>query len=272
MNYIQVDILSTEPDQRDLLVALLAEQSFEGFEERDDRLLAFIAEEEFNEEELSVLLGEHGVSFETSRLAKVNWNKQWEENFQPVIVDGFCTVRADFHQLEVDTPYEVVITPKMSFGTGHHATTQLMMRMMQSIAFQNRTVLDFGTGTGILAILAEKLGAAQVDAIDNDDWSYENAVENGQKNNVSCIRFALGSLESVANLQFDIILANINRHILLHYMNDLYACTQPAGTVLMSGLLAEDKEIIVASASNNGFLLESHEQEGNWIALRFSKQ
>lgn len=271
MIYKQITIASDDPLQKEILVALLSEANYEGFEETLSELHAFVAEDDFDETTLTEILTPLRLSYTVTTIPKTNWNKDWESNFQPVVVSGFCTVRADFHEIASDTPYEIIITPKMSFGTGHHATTQLMIGMMKSLAFSGKSVLDFGTGTGILAILAEKLGASDVVAIDNDEWSYENAVENASSNSCEHIRFALGSLESVEET-FDVILANINRHILIHYMNDLYQHTKRGGTVLMSGLLVEDREIIVEVAEANGFYLKGYEHENNWMALLFTKR
>jgi len=271
MNHIQITIRVQNPEQAEMLIALLSELDFEGFEERENLLLAFIAEDQFNRESLEALLLPMALRFDATTIEKTNWNRQWEENFSPVVVDGFCTVRADFHEMMVSTPHEIVITPKMSFGTGHHATTQLMIRLMQQVDFRNKVVFDFGTGTGILAILAEKLGAADVCAIDNDEWSHENAVENAERNQSLNTRFFRCSIEDVPEEQFDVILANINRHILLQYMGDLYQKTAPGGFTLMSGLLIEDKSVIEAAAVQIGFIMEQHLVQDNWLALHFRK-
>jgi ribosomal protein L11 methyltransferase len=153
-----------------MLIALLSEETFEGFEETQDTLVAIIAEPEYQAEAIKTLADAQNVSFSVQRIQQQNWNAQWESDFQPVIVPGFCTVRASFHPPATDTPYEIIITPKMSFGTGHHATTQLMMAQMQNLDIAGKKIFDFGTGTGILAILSKKLGAADVVAIDNDEW------------------------------------------------------------------------------------------------------
>lgn len=271
MNYKQITVKTNDAPQREILIALLASMGFDGFEEKENELLAFIAEDNFDTVVVENCLASFSVTFSAETIEKTNWNKSWEQNFQPVVVDGFCTVRADFHNMSVHTPHEIIITPKMSFGTGHHATTQLMMRMMQHISFEEKTVFDFGTGTGILAILAAQLRAKNIIAIDNDEWSFENAVENASRNNAD-IDVRLSTLEDVPESHFDIILANINRHILLQYMTTLYEKAALNGIVLMSGLLQEDKEIVVASAERTGFLFEKMEQEQNWIALQFSKR
>lgn len=253
------------------MIALLSEEGYDGFEETDSGVRAYVGEGTFNSDQLTESLEPLGLNWTTRSIEKTNWNKEWEQNFQPVIVEDFCTVRADFHDIRIDTPYEIVITPKMSFGTGHHSTTQLMMRMMRDIDFKDRSVLDFGAGTGILAILAAMLGAQTVTAIDNDEWCYENAMENVQRNAAAQVEVALGTLEDVQQNNFDIILANINRHILLQYMPMLYGKIKEGGHILMSGLLIEDEAIIKQSATECGFRLKTMEVLNNWIAILFAK-
>ncbi|XZF13860.1 50S ribosomal protein L11 methyltransferase [Chitinophagaceae bacterium MMS25-I14] len=271
MQYIQLRIAVTDTLLRELLVARLADVGFEAFEEDDDALLAYVQRGAYNEADVDVLLKEYSLSFTWREMEQQNWNAQWEESFQPVIVPGFCTVRAAFHTIDAATPYEIIITPKMSFGTGHHATTQLMMEQMQHLDFSGKKVFDFGTGTGILAVLAQKLGAADTVAIDNDEWSYENALENVQQNEVNGIEILHGSLEKVADLKFDIVLANINRHILLQYMKDMYGILAPGGQLLMSGLLTEDFEIVHRAAVEEGFIFDVQNSLNNWIVLLFHK-
>jgi ribosomal protein L11 methyltransferase len=271
MQYIEVnfDILTAETTE--LMIALLSDAGFEGFAEEGSQLTAYIPEEQLDQALLQQLAADHNLSFTTSVIPPQNWNAQWEANFQPVVVADFCTVRADFHHMDVNTPYEIVITPKMSFGTGHHATTQLMMTEMRNIDFKGKKVLDFGTGTGILAILAEMLGATEIIAIDNDEWSYDNAIENLQRNNSKNISIHQDSLEITSGQHFDVILANINRHILLQYMTDMYDRLNDDGRILMSGLLSEDREIIVSAATVAGFRLLHGNSLNNWITLLFEK-
>jgi ribosomal protein L11 methyltransferase len=232
-------------------------------------LLAYIDEAGYNEVELKNITGNNTYSLKT--IPKQNWNAVWEENFQPVTVEDFCIIRADFHDLPITTPYEIIITPKMSFGTGHHATTQLMMIMMKDMDFAGKKVLDFGTGTGVLAILAEKLGAADILGIDNDEWSVENSEENVLRNNCKKITIELNKKDVLPEGTWDIILANINRHILLAYMKELYAKTMVGGIVLMSGLLVADKEIIVNAATTEGLKLFGYQELNGWITLSFYK-
>jgi ribosomal protein L11 methyltransferase len=270
MEYKQITIPVADQEQKEILVALLENISYEGFEENDDSIIAYIPGADYHEDELKTILGTLGLSHNLQTIQQQNWNAQWESNFEPVIVEGFCTIRAAFHNIEINTPYQIVITPKMSFGTGHHATTRLMMQQMSKIDFKGRKVLDFGTGTGILAILAEMLGAGHIMAIDNDEWSYENTKENKLTNNCRKIAVFQGSLE-ISDNDYDIILANINRHILLNYMNDMYMKIKNDGLILMSGLLKEDREIIMESATTAGFKLLEASEENNWIALLFRK-
>ncbi len=258
----------TEANQ-DILVAELSEIGFDGFEQNPTTLLAYINEAGFNENALKEITRE--VPYNIEIVPKQNWNQLWESNFEPVIVEDFVTLRADFHNIEVTTIYDIVITPKMSFGTGHHATTQLMMLMMRDIDFKGKHVLDFGTGTGVLAILAEKMEAAYVLAIDNDEWSVENANENIVRNNCTKVTAMLETDGHIPVLIQDIILANINRHILLQYMPELYSNTKKGGIVLMSGLLTEDEEIVKAAALNAGFKFTGIRHLNNWIAMSFVK-
>jgi ribosomal protein L11 methyltransferase len=270
MRYIKVLFLVRDVTLKEILMAQLSEINFEGFEETDAELLCYIPETEFDKQELTTIADGNGIKFTTEVIEPKNWNEEWERNFEPVIVKDFCTVRADFHTMAVTTPYEIIITPKMSFGTGHHATTQLMLEQMRHLNLTGKNVLDFGTGTGILAIMAEKLGAASILAIDNDEWSVENTVENAERNHCSHLTVKQGSLE-ITTAPFDIILANINRHILLHYMADLYKLLPTGGTILMSGLLVNDKDIITGAAGNMGFTYIEVKEQNGWIAILFGK-
>jgi ribosomal protein L11 methyltransferase len=269
MHTIKIIFNNISEDNQDILVAKLSEIGYEGFEQTATSLLAYINEDNYKEYELLEVIKEQPYNIEI--VPKQNWNQLWESNFEPVVIDGFCTIRADFHTLLVTTPYEIIITPKMSFGTGHHATTQLMMMMMKDIEFTGKQVLDFGTGTGVLAILAEKLGAYYVLAIDNDEWSVENTNENLERNNCSKVTALLETDGHIPVLIQDIILANINRHILLQYMDELYKNTKKGGIVLMSGLLTQDREVIVDAAIKTGFNRTCYQELNDWIALSFTK-
>ena len=271
MEYIKVTLLNPGQEISDILIALMTDAGFEGFEETPDSLNAFIPADQFDVEALIGLIALFNLGYKSEVIQSQNWNALWESSFQPICIDDYCTIRAHFHAIEVTTPYDIIVTPKMSFGTGHHATTQLMILMMRNLDFKGATVLDFGTGTGVLAILAAMLGAEKITAIDNDEWPVANAKENIVSNNVSGIEVLQGSLEDIPVESYDIILANINRHILLHYMADMFHRLKAGGQILMSGLLLEDKEIIQASAEARGFHLLDINERMNWIALRFSK-
>lgn len=272
MQYIQFSISVSDAQLRELLIAQLAEQNFEAFEETDTDLLAYVQEKHLDRAAFEQLLANtNQPAFTETVMKQQNWNAQWEESFQPVIVPGVCTVRATFHDIQVDTPHEIIITPKMSFGTGHHATTQLMMQQMAGIDFNGKTVFDFGSGTGILAILAAQMGASEVVGIDNDEWSYENAIENATQNNCPNVKIMLGTIDLVGGTQFDVILANINRHILLQYMSDMFSGLVNEGKILMSGLLTDDFDIINESATKVGFKLLDKQELNNWIVLLYQR-
>lgn len=271
MKYLQLTFEIAEGAEREVLIALLSEARFDGFEETTDSLIAIIGEDDYDEAAITDLAAAQNVTFTVTSVAQQNWNAQWESDFQPVIVKGFCTVRASFHPPATDTPYEVIITPKMSFGTGHHATTQLMMEQMQDLDIAGKEVFDFGTGTGILAILAKKLGARSVIAIDNDEWAVPNATENAAMNETD-LRISQGSIEDIAEGTYDLILANINRNILLQYMDQLGQQTVPGGHLLLSGILEEDRSAITAAASANGFVIVNERILNGWMAILCLKQ
>jgi ribosomal protein L11 methyltransferase len=182
MDSIQISITATEEEQ-EILISLLSDFGATGFEQTDKEVIAYFDENNFESYEVNEII--KAYTFTTAHIKEQNWNEVWERNFQPVVINNFCSVRAEFHPPASGVEHEIIITPKMSFGTGHHATTYMMIEQMKDIAFENKTVFDFGTGTGLLSILAEKLGAARVSAIDVDEWSITNARENIEKNNCS---------------------------------------------------------------------------------------
>lgn len=262
MNSIQVSIEANE-EQQEILISQLSELDAQGFEQSENYLIAYFNENTFLSYDVNELL--KGYSFNTTVIEEKNWNEEWERNFQPVIVDNFCAIRADFHQSIKNVEYEIVITPKMSFGTGHHATTYMMIEQMRDLGFKNKTVFDFGTGTGILAILAEKLGVSKITAIDLDDWSIENAKENILKNNCTKIELSLSS--QIPPEQFEIILANINRNVILNYLNQLKASLKTKSYVLLSGLLSLDQKDIIDACNAHDLKLVKTIERNNWISL-----
>jgi len=270
MNHIQVTIASADVEEQEMYIAVMAAIGYEGFEQEEKLLRAFIPEDQFDRGMLVSLLEPMGGKFETERIMEKNWNEEWEKNFQPVVVDGFCAIRAHFHAPVEGVGHELVITPKMSFGTGHHATTFMMIQAMQQVDFRGRRVFDFGTGTGVLAILAERLGAASVLATDNDDWSIENARENVANN--GCSRISVVKSEEVPEGPFEIILANINKHVIISQLPALGQQLIPGGVILLSGLLDSDFQDIENEAVNNNISISVRMAKGSWICLKTEKK
>ena len=210
MGYIKITFTDLQPEQREILIAQLADAGYEGFEEKDTGLDAFINSKSFDKLILNEISFKYQTPYTKEKIAETNWNKVWESNFEPVIVNDYVAIRADFHKPITNTQFEIVITPKMSFGTGHHATTHMMIELMKEIDLNGRSVLDFGTGTGILAILAERSGAKNIVAIDNDDWSITNAKENFKKNNCNKIILKKAS-DATSEFKFDLFLPTLIR-------------------------------------------------------------
>lgn len=267
--YTQVEFGNITAEQSDLLLAELTMLGFEGFEEGAGSLKAFIPSADFDEAAVKELAATNNVPYTETVIEETNWNAVWESNFEPVVVDDFVAVRAHFHEPVKNVEHEIVITPKMSFGTGHHATTYMMIQQMREMDIRDKTVFDFGTGTGVLAILAEQLGATAILAIDNDDWSIENAAENTSRN--GCQRIELKKADTASmGKNFDIILANINKHVILENLAVLAGQLNKGGILLLSGLLAEDEADIMESMSRFPLKMEHKLLRNNWISLRFS--
>ena len=266
-NHIQITFHELQPEQQEVLIAHLAEAGYEGFEQSDTELKAFIHDSHYDKALLHELAFKYQVQYTEEHIAAQNWNALWESNFQPVVVDDFVGIRADFHAPIEGVAHELTITPKMSFGTGHHATTYMMLQQMRQIDFAGKKVFDFGTGTAVLAILAEKMGASLITAIDNDDWSIENSIENIERNHCKKIKL-IKSDSIVSNGDFDIILANINKNVILENLPDIRNKLLPGGVLLLSGLLKED-ETDILTVTNSLFLqLIDKQERNNWICLR----
>jgi len=266
--YIQITFPDLMPEQKEILIAQLSDAGYEGFEETTTGLEAFINKKDFNKSLLNEITFKYQIQYTKKIIENINWNQLWESNFQPVTVNDFVSIRADFHEPIKNIKHEIIITPKMSFGTGHHATTHMMIEQMQEVDFENKIVFDFGTGTGVLAILAEKLGAQKIKAVDHDDWSIENAIENTTRNNCKKIEVKKASNAFYEN-KSDIILANINRNVILENFQLLSQQLNYPGILIVSGFLAEDIDDIINAASSYQLKLEKKLIRNNWLSLRF---
>ena len=270
---IQVSIEVADEAVKDMMIAELADLGFDGFEETETGLFSYIDSAKFDAKVtagLADLAAQHGASYTSNAIDKQNWNALWESNFEPVLVDDFVGVRANFHEPFNDqVEHDIIITPKMSFGTGHHGTTYSVMQLMRGIDFKGQSVFDFGTGTGLLAILAHKLGASYVLGVDNDDWCIENASENIVVNNTQSIEIEKVN-DANLNKKFNIIIANINKNIILDNLAFLADATVPGGVVLLSGLLVEDEAEIEAACAVLGWKHQETRTRNNWIALHYS--
>jgi ribosomal protein L11 methyltransferase len=297
--YIQIAFDFQNQDQFDMLVAQLSALGFEGFNEEEAATginngvgmrsvlgtsaglgsgagycKAYILASEYDkniEINLNNLFNQYNLTYSKSIIKEENWNAIWESNFEPVRVDDFVGIRAHFHpHFEPPVQFEMNITPKMSFGTGHHGTTYTVMQMMQELNFMEKTVYDFGTGTGILAILAEKLGASYVLGVDNDDWCIENAIENIQNNYSKKVE--IKKVATAAQpIIFDILLANVNRHIIEANIDDLTASSGKYSQLILSGLLVADEVDILHLAKEKGWNYLKSKQKNGWISLLFNK-
>ena len=271
MNYLAFEFTIIATEQSEQLVALLSEQLFEGFEESDNCLKAFIPETIFNLNAFNDIVGLFPfLTYTRSTIENINWNQQWEQSFEPVIVGDFVAIRAHFHQPITNVQHEIIITPKMSFGTGHHGTTYIMMQHMQQLDFAGKTVLDFGTGTGVLAILAEKLGAEKVLGIDIDEWSIINAQENIAQNH--CTKIIIEEQDAIPLGQtYDIILANINLNVITANLSAIVSVANKGCTIIFSGFLKENEAVMQAQLLAAGLTFISILQKGEWIAITVRK-
>jgi ribosomal protein L11 methyltransferase len=263
-SYQQVSISVSKPEDREILVALLANSGYDGFVEEPGLLQAYLPFKDFDAAVLDNLVAPFNISYTLEEIAPRNWNAEWEAGFEPVIVDDFCAIRADFHEPLQGVRYEIIVTPKMSFGTGHHATTYMMVEAMQKIPIAGKKLLDFGTGTGLLAILAGKMGASEILAIDNDTWSINNAAENIQQNQTGEIRLELADTIPEKE-QFDVILANINKHVVLEQLEKMVQHTAKGGRILISGLLQSDAEDLEKAIAPLNLALSTKQERNSWL-------
>lgn len=259
----------------DRLEIILAKVSYalniEGVEEEEGQLKFYFKQESFDENVIKLLIEENNVEYYISEVYNKNWNEIWETDFQPVVVGNFATIRAGFHPPDTTVTYEIIITPKMSFGTGHHATTHMMIRMMEAFDPCGKTVIDFGTGTGVLAILAAKMKASHVSAIDCDPWSIANATENFETNSTPGIALTQSDHFPTGMPPVDLVLANINRNVIIDNLAAVAQGVKPGGLFIISGVLTTDVPDIQNLMQKSGFSELKALAENNWAALAFVK-
>ena len=245
---------------------------FESFVESETGIIAYIQEVDWYEDILSSIQilssNDFSISYTVETIEQVNWNAEWETNFKPILVDDRCMVRAPFHD-KGEVEFDIIIEPKMSFGTGHHETTHMMIQHILDHDFTNKSVLDMGCGTGVLAILAEKRGARSIDAIDIDHWCFENSNENVERNDCKNIRVFEGDASLLSGKSYDVIIANINRNILLNDLKTYVACLNRDGELYLSGFYSEDIPVIENACASHMLKLVKKLERNNWVALKF---
>jgi ribosomal protein L11 methyltransferase len=276
MNYYELlfTTITTEDYQQDLLINALGEIGFDTFEEVDFGFKAYIPSTEFDQDKLDDALSFYkdmfSFTYEITLIPQKNWNEVWESNFEPIEIGNKIFVRATFHKPKPEFPYEIVIDPKMAFGTGHHQTTSMMLELMLENDFENKKILDMGCGTGILAIMASQLGAAEITAIDYDPICYASTIENAQLNHILNVKTICGSKEVIPHEKFDIILANINRNILLDQLPRYQEAIKPGGEIYLSGFYeTPDLAIIIEMANKLGLKYLNHKKNKDWVATKF---
>lgn len=272
--YLQLNVHVYAPDQgSDIVLAILSQLGFESFVENPSGLSAYIPLEKWSKDVLDELVDllQQGVdhSWSMKIIPPENWNAVWESDFQPIIIENQCAVRAQFHA-PISVPYELLITPKMSFGTGHHQTTYMMLKYLLENPPQKQHVLDLGCGTGVLGILAEKLGANHIDAIDIEPWCVENTIENAKMNGCHSLAVFQGDSEHIPAQQYDVILANINMNVLLLDIPKFAKLLTPNGHLYLSGFFTQDIPAIEAKANQNGLYLKHFQEKEQWVAAHFT--
>ena len=276
MNYYACSFSNPENEiLKDMFMELLGTIGFDSFMDTDDGFEAYCKEQDYNETELDEILQMEQFAnvslLKKELIPDQDWNATWEASYEPVVINELCRIRAPFHQVEGSYKYDLIIEPKMSFGTAHHETTSQIIELMLQSDFTGLDVLDMGSGTGVLAILAKKLGSATTVAIDNDEWAYRNALDNIRLNDENEIVVELGDADSLNNRQFDLILANINRNILLRDMKEYVKCLLDGGKIFFSGFYEEDLKLIAKEAESLGLKYISHVTKNNWTAAVFMK-
>ena len=264
--------IKTENDAaiNEVLIALLSEMPFDIFEEETNGINAYIKVADFSaeiEESLYRLASDFDFCYSKQEIASQNWNEVWESNFQPLQIGDFCSIRADFHELIKSARFEIIIQPNMAFGTGHHETTHLMIQQMQGVNFESKNVLDYGCGTGILAILAAKMGASAIIAVDNEPPAFESTSFNAVANGTPEISVILGTLSDVTAGHFDVVLANINRNVIVSSLGMLHQKLNTGGLLVISGFLGADEIQVRSELTKYGFTHQNTLQKGDWISI-----
>ena len=275
MEYVELYCVAKSPGEYvDIVIARLAEMGYEAFEETENGVKAYIQAGLFTENYLTYFtdLQEAQLSFSHQLIPFQNWNSIWESNFEPVVINDKIYIRASFHPSRKEFNHEIIIQPKMAFGTGHHATTSLMMENMLDLKWKNKNVLDMGCGTGILAILASQLGADNIVAIDNDDIAVANTIENAAINKCTNISALCGDASLLNDFKFDIALANINRNIILEDIDKYNYCMNDEALILLSGFYVNDAEMIILKCQSLSMKLISTGEKDKWSCLVFQKQ
>lgn len=271
MDYISITFHTSD----EIVQAFISQLSFESFEEQETAILGFLPVAQYDDEfeqTVKTLAQTYGITFEKKVVKGQNWNSIWESNFEPISVGDFCYIRAEFHLADNSKIHEIIINPKMAFGTGHHETTFMMIEQMRSLDFNGRRVFDYGCGTGILAILAEKMGAKYVLGVEIEKDAVVNTQENMVINQTEHIVIREGDIKQAKSDKFDVILANINRNVLLESASDLIHLLNEDGVVLLSGILRQDADLIVSKFRGVGLLFNAKVARGEWICLKLSRE
>ncbi|NDW19793.1 50S ribosomal protein L11 methyltransferase [Dysgonomonas sp. 216] len=279
MNYIEVKFICSPNDEitTSVLSSVIGDIGFESFVESEEGLIAYVLEDSFDEGELNSVIANFplegaDITYNFEVIEGRDWNEEWEKNyFKPLIIDERCIIQSTFHNEPAVYEYNILIDPKMAFGTGHHQTTKLMIRQILNMDVQGKSVLDMGAGTAVLAILASMRGANPVTAIDIDKWAYDNAIENLHLNNINNIDVLIGGAELLGNQKFDVILANINRNILLNDIHKYASVLNPQGELYMSGFYVEDIPAIQDECEKYGLSLKDYAEDTNWAVVKFIK-
>lgn len=267
---VKIDIKVKSGEQKDILISVLSDMEFYAFEEMPGQLSAFIKEDDLDEDKMKEAISGYGCEYSKEVIEETNWNAKWESEFSPVVVDDFVAVRANFHNPIPNVKHEIIITPKMSFGTGHHATTFLMLQQMRNTDCNGKRVLDFGTGTGVLSVLADKLGGS-VTAIDNDDWSITNAKENFEVNKCEGIELIKADAPPEGK-KYDVILANINLNIILANIERMIKAVDNKGIIIVSGILINDVEMVSKAFGLQSYILVQKTGKEGWACLTYKSQ